>query len=193
MVKLRKIERKIRKIKKTFDNLERGWKGTIISFIIAFLLAYSLHRGLAFALSTPEAAVIIYSSSMQHDNPEVTHYAWLEKNLNYSKEFIDSWPFSNGLYIGDIVFLQGQKEYKVGDVIVYPAKNYPLPIIHRIIKINEDGTYQTKGDNNFGQLSFEKRVEKEKIYGKVIFVIPRLGYPKVILAKIYEGMKNAIL
>ena len=184
---------KLKRIKKKIDNLEKGWKGTLISFIVAFLFAYLIHRGLAFALSTPEAAVIIYSSSMQHDNPEVTYYGWLKEKLNYSREFIDSWPFPNGLYVGDIAFLQGQKEYKVGDVIVYSAKNYPLPIIHRIIKINEDGTYQTKGDNNFGQLSFEKRVEREKIYGKVIFVIPRLGYPKVILAKIYEEVKNAIL
>ena len=192
MVKL-KIVSKIKEIKRRIDELEKGWKGTIIAFAFAFLLAYSFHKTLAFALSTPQAAVIVYTKSMQHDDPEIKHYAWLEKNLNYSREFINSWPFSNGLYVGDIVILQGREEYEVGDIIVYSVEGYSLPLIHRIIKINEDGTYQTKGDNNYGQLNFEKRIEKEKIYGKVIFAIPRIGYVKVFIARVWEGMKSAVL
>ena len=184
---------KLKRIKKKIDNLEKGWKGTLISFIVAFLLAYLIHRGLAFALSTPEAAVIIYSSSMQHDNPEVTYYGWLKEKLNYSREFIDSWPFPNGLYIGDIAFLQGQKEYKVGDVIVYSAKNYPLPIIHRIIKINEDGTYQTKGDNNPIQIVSpqinEKYITSDQIIGKAIGRIRFAGYLKVFVFDILKKLK----
>jgi signal peptidase I len=81
--------------------------------------------------------------------------------------------------------VQGAKEYKVGDIIVFSVKGARAPIIHRVIKINRDGTYQTKGDHNSGQLNYELSVKKDQIHGKVIFIIPKLGYFKVIISKIF--------
>ncbi len=45
------------------------------------------------------------------------------------------------------------KTYKVGDVVTFPVDDlnddgYDDYLTHRIIKVNKDGTYQTKGDNN---------------------------------------------
>lgn len=158
------------------DSLPYIYGGIILAFLFHMIL------GLIFSTSLPVVAVV--SSSMQHDNPEVTHYGWLEKNLGYNRSYIDSWPISNGFSIGDMPIVKGSDSYQVGDVIVYDA-GQPAPLIHRIIKINPDGTYQTKGDNNPGQLPYELSVKKEQIKGKVIFVVPYLGWFKVIFSWIF--------
>jgi len=126
---------------------------------------------------------------MQHDNAEATHYTWLEENLGYNRSVIDSWPLAGGFSIGDMPVVVGSTDYEVGDVIVYTVKGQPAPIIHRIVLINPDGTYQTKGDNNPYQWPYELKVRKEQIHGKVVFVIPWLGWPKVL----FDGLLRLIL
>ena len=58
---------------------------------------------------------------------------------------------------------------------------YHTPIVHRIIEINSDGTFQTKGDANNGQLSFEKSIHPEQIHGKEIAIVPYLGWVKIAM------------
>jgi len=125
---------------------------------------------------------------MQHDNPEETFYGWLEDRLGYNKSYIDSWPFNNGFSVGDMPVVIGSESYNVGDVVVYDAKQ-AAPIIHRIIKANDDGTYQTKGDNNPGQLAFESNIDLNQIKGKVIFIIPKIGYIKIALINLLGGLR----
>lgn len=187
-----KLREKLRRLKRRYEKLEEGWKGNLLAILWGALLAFIFFQGLSLAFNTKFPVVTIYSSSMTHRNPDATHYSWLEKNFGYSREFVDSWSFPKGLNVGDIAFV-ARGEYEVGDVIVYRAEGYKLPIIHRIVALNEDGTFQTKGDNNVGQLKFELKVEKEQIHGKVIFALPYVGYPKVALAKIVGGIKNGIL
>jgi len=147
------------------------------------VLAFLVHGLLAIVLSTNLPVVAVVSSSMQHDNAEINHYEWLEKNLGYNKSYVNSWPFPDGFSIGDMPIVRGSDSYKVGEIIVYDA-NQAAPIIHRIIKINQDGTYQTKGDNNPNQNKYEFSVKKEQIRGKVIFIIPKIGYLKVFANRI---------
>lgn len=160
---------------------ENGW--LIISIASAFLFI----KALEIVFNTPTPLVAVYSQSMEHINAELTHYSWLERNLGYNRSFIDSWPIKNGINVGDVAVVVNTSDYKVGDVIVYSVPGSKLPIIHRIIKINSDGTYQTKGDNNLGQLPFEKNVTKQQIYGKVIFIFPKIGYFKVFIYKMFGG------
>lgn len=63
---------------------------------------------------------------------------------------------------GEVLFVQSQQEYSVGDIIVffYPREGY---LVHRIIQMDK-GAILCKGDN-------AKRVEvimKRQIVGKVI-------------------------
>lgn len=150
------------------------------------ILAFLFHMILGFIFSTSLPVVAVVSSSMQHDNPQVTHYGWLENHMGYNRTYIDSWSIPNGFSVGDMPIVQGADSYRVGDVIVYNA-GQAAPIIHRIIKINPDGTYQTKGDNNPAQLPYETSVKKEQIQGKVIFVVPYLGWFKVIFSRAVGG------
>jgi len=66
-------------------------------------------------------------------------------------------------------------------VIVYDIPSQKVPIIHRIVKINDDGTFQTKGDHNSGQNPYERSVSGSQIRGKVVFVVPYLGYLRVLI------------
>lgn len=144
---------------------------------------------LGLALSTEYPAVSVLTSSMLHDETiEEVHYKWLEENMGYNRSFVDSWPFKDGFGIGDLPIIQGSNEYRVGDVIVYEVPGQSIPVIHRIIKINPDGTYTTKGDHNSGILPFEHSVKKEQIKGRVIFIIPKLGYFKVVFHWIFGGI-----
>lgn len=178
--------------------LSNTWWGNIfLGFLAAVIFYYVI---LANVLSSDTPVVAVVSSSMEHKNPEVTHYQWLEKNMGYTKDYINSWPVQNGFLVGDMPIVSGgvpltgfftgnggnnQEKYKIGDVIVYSVNGVNAPIIHRIIKTNNDGTYQTKGDNNSGQLSYEFNVKPEQIKGKVIFIIPKIGYFKVVINRLF--------
>ena len=93
---------------------------------------------------------------------------------------------SNGFNIGDIFVLRKADEIKIGDVIVYNNKEGNAPIIHRVVGI-QDGYYQTKGDHNSVSFSFENKIAKEQVYGKVLLKIPYLGWVKVIFNVLLKG------
>ena len=63
-----------------------------------------------------------------------------------------------------------QSDYEIGDIIVYKqeVKDNEILIIHRIIDIYDDGTYQTKGDNNPDKDPWT--VSEDRVYGKVSLV-----------------------
>jgi len=80
------------------------------------------------------------------------------------------------------------KELKEGDIITFASSDeryYGTIITHRIQKKYYDSTtkkytFQSKGDNN--NVADNALVEEDKIYGKVILKIPKLGYLQVFLA-----------
>ncbi|MEM5853083.1 MAG: signal peptidase I [Candidatus Aenigmatarchaeota archaeon] len=163
---------------------------SVLPYIIGGAFAALFTKALlSLALATEYPAVSVLSSSMRHDEfTEINHYKWLEENLGYNRSFVDSWPIKNGFDVGDLPIVQGSEKYEVGDVVVYEVPGQNIPVIHRIIKINDDGTYMTKGDHNPALLPFEYSVKKEQIKGKVIFIIPKLGYFKVIFHWIFGGI-----
>ncbi len=96
-------------------------------------------------------------------------------------------------YRGDIVLVEkadflGIHEFDVkdiqkGDVVVYDAKWFNQPVIHRVINIAQvNGTvvYEIKGDNN--NASDPYFVTQDQIQSKVVtfgdnlVVIPKIGY-----------------
>jgi len=159
-------------------------------FAIAILLILFMNYGLGFLLKTDLPVVAVISESMTHDKTTpVNHYNYLEENYGYDKEVIDSWPIKNGFRKGDVLVIKGvnESEIKVGDVIVFDIESQRIPIVHRVIKI-ENGEITTKGDHN--PISDPWKVEK--IHGKVIFVIPFLGWPKLIFTYIVSWLLSLI-
>jgi len=104
-----------------------------------------------------------------------------------TKEQFEKFPFRTGMEIGDIIILTTRGEINLGDIIVFEAGE-KRPVIHRVIGIKEENNkkiYSTKGDANPSQLSFEMSISEDKVIGKAVGKIPRLGMPKVIAAKIF--------
>lgn len=81
------------------------------------------------------------------------------------------------------------QELKVGDIITYRSEDpyfYGIMITHRIIDIThneEEKVYITKGDNNATRDRLP--VKSDQIYGKVIMMVPKIGYIQTFLATSY--------
>lgn len=78
---------------------------------------------------------------------------------------------------------------KVGDIITYKSEDpyfYGIMITHRVVGITEENgetKYITKGDNN--ATNDRLPVKADQIYGKVVMVIPKIGYIQTFLATSY--------
>ena len=83
---------------------------------------------------------------------------------------------------GDVVLLKKMdgKGAKLGDVIQFKSDN--IFIVHRIINVKEEGgqlKFQTKGDNN--SVADSGLVDPGLVKGKLIKVIPKIGWPSLLL------------
>jgi len=182
------------------DNSLASW---IVSLILAFLIVkFIFFPGLSLILGSSMPLVVVESSSMHHPGGFVGNVIgsedsfevwWGQKSSWYLGEGITKqeaiiWPLKTGLEIGDIVAVSEPKNLKTGDIIIFEAGE-KHPLIHRIVEIkNIDGKiiYETKGDNNSGQLSSEKDISEDKIIGKALFRIPQLGWIKLVFVKIFQ-------
>lgn len=88
------------------------------------------------------------------------------------------------IYPGDMVLVKKinkLEDINVGDVIQFKRDN--IFIFHRIINVVENKEkqimYQTKGDNNSGPDS--ELVRPEDIKGEVVKVVPKIGWPTLLL------------
>lgn len=130
---------------------------TILYVVVGVALAFAINQGLAFALSTDLPIVAVESNSMVP-------------------------TFQRG----DVLILQGMpcEALQVGDIIVFSPPQQSTPVVHRIISINPDRTFQTQGDANTGQLPFERHIECSQIHGREILIIPYLGWVKIGLSEL---------
>ena len=80
--------------------------------------------------------------------------------------------------IGDVVIVELTKDVRKNDIIVYKEEeNF---ITHRLIEIDENGEFITKGDANNTE---DKPVNETQVLGKVTYIIPKLGiWRKAILS-----------
>ena len=77
---------------------------------------------------------------------------------------------ANTIEIGDVVIVELTKDVRKNDIIVYKEEeNF---ITHRLIEIDENGEFITKGDANNTE---DKPISESQVLGKVIYIIPKLG------------------
>lgn len=172
------------------DDSLKGWILSIIFlFIIIKLIFFPV---LSLFTGTDLPLAIVESCSMYHKGNLLSDYdEWWQnhesKYLDYEieKEEFENFKFKNGFNKGDILFVIGAKpeKLKIGDTIIFNT-NQKNPIIHRIIDIREENNekiFSTIGDNNNGQLVFEKNIQVEQLVGKAVFKIaPYIGWVKLI-------------
>jgi len=100
------------------------------------------------------------------------------------------------IYEGDILFVQnvpgediiaGSHVNRTGDIIIYETQGvWPVPlqepVVHRVIDKNWSSGkwwFRTQGDANYAPDGYW--IPEEKVYGKVVGVIPKLGWVKLFL------------
>lgn len=95
--------------------------------------------------------------------------------FGYTYSVVSSPSMEPIYYRGDIIFTKNIpfEEITINDNIVFFSPMYNKYIVHQVIKINEDGSLQTKGVNN--QLPDDENVYKENYVGRVILKIPKIG------------------
>lgn len=169
------------------DSLASWFVNIILAFLIVRFIIYPL-LGLLLGTSYPLVAVV--SSSMEHDTDFEAWWsenkAWYLKN-DISENLFKIFPYKNGFNKGDIMVLSSPKNIKIGDILVYKTSYYS-PIIHRVIKINQNA-YITKGDNN----PDKDPSAATNLVGKAIFRIPWLGYVKILAVEyIYNPIINLL-
>ena len=179
------------------DNSLKGW---IFSIIFIFLfIKFIFFPALSLATGTPLPLAIVESCSMYHKGNIFSDFdSWFERHEEKYSEFeIDDskflgFPMKSGFNKGDILFVIGtnSEKLKEGDIIIF-GSNQRNPIIHRIVDIKEANgikVFSTIGDNNGGQLEFEKEITEDQIIGKAsLKIAPYLGWVKLIF---YEWQKS---
>jgi len=170
--------------KKTYHFLfkEDSLLSWLANLLLAFLIVkFLIYPGLALVLGSELPLVAVISGSMEHEGLDFDTWweqngAWYEER-NITKEMFAAYGFTNGFNKGDVMILVGAKDVEVGDVLVYASEVHPYPIIHRVTYINEDSTYQIKGDNNDGPDPVN--VTSEQLIGKALYRIPKIGWIKI--------------
>lgn len=172
------------------DESLKGWIFAIVFLFIFIRLIFFPFLSLVTGTQLPLA--IVESCSMYHEGNIFSNTnQWFERHedkypdLDITKEQFLNFNFKKGFNKGDILFIIGTdpKKLEIGDVIVFNGEQ-PNPIIHRIIEIEEKDTgrvFETIGDNNNGQLAFERNIHENQIIGKaVVRLVPYLGWGKLI-------------
>ncbi len=188
------------KLKQFWKFLQKDtWQSWLVSLVLIIIfIKFVFFPILSLITSSPLPLVVVESCSMYH---EADFGSWWESNKEWykSKDIIEEqfqeFPFKNGLNKGDIIFVWGRTDYKIGDIIIFMPNKESLagnPLIHRIVETSPIGT---KGDHNSGQLTLNNNVLKtdetsipqEKILGKSAIKIPAVGWLKLIF---YEPFRE---
>lgn len=173
------------------DDSLKGWIFSILFITLFILLIFFPLLRLVTGTSLPLA--IVESCSMYHQGNLFSNFDnWWERHDPKYSDFIinkldfENFPMKNGFSKGDILFIVGTepKDVEEGDIIIFSTEQYPNPIIHRVIDIDEENgqfVFSTIGDNNNDQLSVEEEIPGEAIVGKAVFrIVPYAGWVKLI-------------
>jgi len=212
MEKLKKEGGKVKKGFRKFwfllwkDNSIKGWLFSLIFLFLFIKLIFFPFLNLVTGTTLPLA--IVESCSMYHKgNFFSTFEPWFERheakyeNLNITYDEFKSFSFRRGFSKGDILFIvkANPDKLKVGDIILFNSGTKGTPVIHRIVKINEENgtkTFSTIGDNNNQMLNpnnnlakiDERVITSDQLVGKAVFrITPWFGWVKLIF---YESSRS---
>ncbi len=178
------------------DDSLKGWIFSILFIIIFIKLIF--FPGLNFITGTELPLAIVESCSMYHKGNLFSNFdTWWERHDEKYERFtinkldFKDFSFKDGFNKGDILFIvkANPDNLKEGDIIIFNS-GQRNPVIHRIIdikEINGEKIFSTIGDNNKGQLNFEKSIRENQLIGKAVLkVAPYLGWIKLIF---YENQR----
>ncbi len=97
------------------------------------------------------------------------------KNVAYKSYVVQSGSMEPSIRVGDVIIIHAQQRYEKTDVITFKDAQKHT-VTHRILEKKEitPPLYLTKGDAN--QAVDTEEIAHQSIIGKVILVIPKIGY-----------------
>jgi signal peptidase len=101
----------------------------------------------------------------------------------YRSMLVQSGSMEPSIMTGDVIIIRQDKWYQKGDVVTFNAGNKGR-VTHRIVGADRDN-FQTKGDAN--RTGDNDSVNLSQIMGKVVLVLPKLGY-LVVFSKSLLGI-----
>ncbi len=164
---------------------------TIVRDILVFLLLlgifyFTFIGSLTLALRTDSFWMAVTSGSMKHDGEGWRDYYTALGDNSYK------FPIQGGFERGDLLIIQGVNSVSgiaIGDVLIIDRGPDVTPLTHRVVEIWEENggvRLRTKGDANSQsyeyfyevnvRVSGDYPISPNQILGKVVFVIPKLGY-----------------
>lgn len=94
----------------------------------------------------------------------------------YQPFLVQSGSMEPAIMTGDVIVIQHRGTYFINDVITFQTSNGDRIVTHRIVAVDQgkEKKYSTKGDAN--RTGDEDIIGDQQIMGKVVLVIPKLGY-----------------
>ena len=166
-------------IKMSKPKQKKTFKREIVEVIAAFFIAWLAYQMLAAVTGTPLPVVSVVSDSMYHTDG--FDEWWTANTQDYNQFGINErefreFPNVNGLSRGDLLFVMKPDNPKIGDILIYRKFGSDFTIVHRLVSAED--AYITKGDNN---RAADPPVAQQHVVGKVVFAVPVLGYPRLLL------------
>ena len=93
--------------------------------------------------------------------------------FGYSALTVKTGSMSGTIEIGDLIIIKDTGEYEIGDIVTFLHEGDTVPTTHRIISMDENGLFITRGDTNNVQDALP--VSKDIILGEVVKVLPEVG------------------
>ncbi|MDE1872345.1 MAG: signal peptidase I [Thaumarchaeota archaeon] len=116
---------------------------------------------------------------------------WIGLRVTFGTEnpfyVVSSGSMIPNLNIFDVIVVNGNIPFdhlKIGDIIVFHAPSEDLVIVHRVAEVLNQNplTIRTKGDANPGSIpGVDFPITQGNYIGKVVYVIPQIGYVTRIL------------
>lgn len=100
--------------------------------------------------------------------------------FGYNYSVVASPSMEPEIMTNDVIIVKNSdySDLEIGDIIVYYNSELQMNIVHRIIAVYEDGTFQTKGDNNNSADTIH--VSEDIYLGKVVTFGKFLGIGHLI-------------
>ncbi len=119
-------------------------------------------------------------------------FAWISLQITFGTQTVFNVVASGGmkpaLEVYDVIVTQGHvpfEDIETGDIIVFNRpSDHNRVIVHRVVSIIDDDpkTVRTKGDTNPASIpGTDFPITDEEYIGKVVYVLPQLGYVTQIL------------
>ena len=93
--------------------------------------------------------------------------------FGYSSLMVATGSMSGTIEEGDLIIIKNTGDYKIGDIVTFFQDGDEIPTTHRIINIDDDGLWVTKGDANNSKDS--RSISSDEIIGEWVMTIPYVG------------------